>query len=132
TTGDIASNSNNTNWTDGAVVDAHVYAGWYYDYVYKRFARHGIDGRDLRMAIFTHPVRLADIATAPSDVVGMYYLNAFFCPSCGPNARGAVLFGEGAPPGFVGGNVEVKPFCASLDVVAHELTHGVTAATAGL
>jgi Zn-dependent metalloprotease len=131
-TADIASSSNNSNWTDGAVVDAHVYAGWYYDYLYKRFGRHGLDGRDLRMAILTHPVRLSDITTASPDVVGLYYLNAFYCHTCGPNARGAILFGEGAPRGFVGANIEVKPFSAALDVVAHELTHGVTANSAGL
>jgi bacillolysin len=131
-TADIASSSNNSNWTDGAVVDAHVYAGWYYDYLYKRFGRHGLDGRDLRMAILTHPVRLSDVSTASADVLGLYYLNAFYCHTCGPNARGAVLFGEGAPTGFVGSNVEVKPFSASMDVVFHELTHGVTAHTAGL
>ena len=130
TAADIASDSDN-NWTDGTVVDAHVYAGWYYDYLFKRFGRNGIDDRNLRMAVFTHPVRLADIATAPPSVVGMFYVNAFFCPTCGPNGRGAVTFGEGAPRGFLG-NFEVKPFSAAFDVVAHELTHAVTAATARL
>ena len=130
TAADIASDSDN-DWTDGAVVDAHVYAGWFYDYLFKRFGRTGVDGRNLRMAIFTHPVRLADIGTAPADAIGQFYLNAFFCSICGPNGRGAVLFGEGAPRGFFG-NVEVKPFSAALDVVAHELTHAVTASTARL
>jgi hypothetical protein len=82
--------------------------------------------------VFTHPVRLADINSAPSSVVGQYYLNAFFCSTCGPNGRGAIMLGEGAPRGFVGPGIEVKPFAAALDVVAHELTHAVTAATARL
>jgi thermolysin len=125
---DIASSTNNT-WTDPTVVDAHVYAGWYYDYLFKRFGRHGLDNHDLRMAVLTHPVRLADIFRQPS-LVGTYYLNAFFCSTCGPNARGEIVFGEGAPASFAG--IDVKPFSAALDVVAHELTHGVTAASAGL
>jgi thermolysin len=126
---DIASSTNNT-WTDSTVVDAHVYAGWYYDYLFKRFGRHGLDNHDLRMAIITHPVRLADIARSPGAIIGQYYLNAFFCSTCGPNGRGAIVFGEGAPASFAG--IDVKPFSAALDVVAHELTHGVTAASASL
>jgi thermolysin len=127
TPSDIATSTSNTNWADPTVVDAHVYAGWYYDYLYKRFGRHGLDDRDLRMPLFTHPVRQSDINTAPPNVVGLYYLNAFYCSSCGPNGRGAMVFGEGAPRGFVAPNVEVKPFSAAFDVVAHELTHGVVA-----
>jgi thermolysin len=129
---DLASSTNNDNWTDPTVVDAHVYAGWFYDYLFKRFGRRGIDGQDLRMKLFTHPVSLGAIGSASSDVLGTYYLNAFNCPDCGPDGRGMVVLGEGAPTGFVGGNVQVKPFSASFDVVAHELTHGVTAATADL
>jgi thermolysin len=134
TASDIGSDTDN-NWTDSTVVDAHVYAGWYYDYLFKRFGRHGIDDRELRIAMITHPVALADISTAPANVVGMYYVNAFFCSTCGPDGRGAVTLGEGAPRGALGGtlaNVEVKPFAAALDVVAHELTHAVTAQTARL
>jgi bacillolysin len=129
-TSDIASDADN-DWTDGAVVDAHVYGGWYYDYLFKRFGRHSLDGRDLRLAMFTHTVRLADIQSQPSSIVGLYYANAFFCSTCGPAGRGAIVFGEGAPFGYFG-PFEVKPFSASLDVVAHELTHGLTAATARL
>jgi len=127
---DIATDSDN-QWTDPTVVDAHVYAGWYYDYLFKRFGRRGLDDRELRMAVFTHPVRLQDIAGAATDVVGMYYLNAFSCSTCGPDGRGAILLGEGAPRGFLG-NYEVKPFGSALDVVAHELTHSVTATSARL
>ncbi len=128
---DIASSANNV-WTDSTVVDTQVYAGWYYDYIFKRFGRSGLNGQNLRIALFTHPVRLADISSASPAVIGTYYVNAAFCPSCGPNARGAVEFGEGAPRNFFGGNVEIKPFSAAFDVVAHELTHGVTATSARL
>jgi len=129
--GDIASDNDNV-WTDSTVVDAHVYAGWYYDYLFHRFGRRGIDDRNLRMAVFTHPVRLADIGSATSSVIGQYYLNAFFCSTCTPDGRGGVVFGEGAPRNFLGPGIEVKPFSAALDVVAHELTHAVTAQTARL
>jgi len=127
---DIASDSDN-QWTDPTVVDAHVYAGWYYDYLFKRFGRHGLDDRELRLAVFTHPVRLEDVASAAPDVFGTYYLNAFSCGTCGPDGRGAIVLGEGAPRGFLG-NFEVKPFGSALDVVAHELTHNVTASSARL
>ncbi|MFI5179381.1 MAG: M4 family metallopeptidase, partial [Vicinamibacterales bacterium] len=130
TASDIASDSDN-DWTDSTVVDAHVYAGWYYDYLFKRFGRHGLDNRDLRMPIITHPVRQQDIGTATADVVGLYYINAFFCSTCLTDRRGAMVFGEGAPTNYFRG-VVVKPFSAALDVVAHELTHGVTANTASL
>lgn len=132
TTSDIASDADNT-WTDSTVVDAHVYSGWYYDFLFKRFNRHGLDDRDLRMPVIVHPVRIQDIGSAPSSVVGTYYVNAFYCSTCGPDGRGAITLGEGAPRGFFSStSPEYKPFSASLDVVAHELTHGVTAKSAGL
>jgi bacillolysin len=131
TASDIATSPGNV-WTDSTVVDAHVYAGWYYDYLVKRFGRNGLNGNNLRMAVFTHPVRLEDIGTASNALVGLYYLNAFFCSTCGPDGRGAIVFGAGAPKGYIAPNVEVKPFSAAFDVVAHELTHGVTASSARL
>jgi bacillolysin len=131
TTSDIASDSDN-DWADSTVVDAHVYGGWYYDFIAKRFGRHGLDNRDLRMPMITHPVRIQDISTAPDAVIGLYYLNAFFCSTCLADGRGAMVFGEGAPRGTFYQNIEVKPFSAALDVVAHELTHGVTANSARL
>jgi len=129
---DIATTSSSNTWTDGTVVDAHAYAGLYYDYLFKRFGRHGLDNRDLRIDLLTHTVRLADIATAPSNVLGLYYINAFYSPSAGPNGQGLMVFGEGAPRGFLAPNLEVKPFSAAFDVVAHELTHGVTGNSARL
>ena len=44
-TSDLASDADNT-WTDSATVDAHVYAGWTYDYYFKRFSRRGLDNRE--------------------------------------------------------------------------------------
>ena len=42
------------------------------------------------------------------------------------------MFGEGAPNGSYYRGIDVKPFSAALDVVAHELTHQVTGNTARL
>ncbi|MBI3400305.1 MAG: M4 family metallopeptidase [Acidobacteria bacterium] len=128
---DMASSTNNDNWSDPTVVDAHVYAGWYYDYIFKRFGRRGIDGRDRRMSLITHPASLSSISTASLSILGTYYVNAFNCLACA-GGNGVVVFGEGAPTGFAGPGVQIKPFSAAFDVVAHELTHGITGATAGL
>ena len=59
TTNDLASDTDNT-WTDGAVVDAHVYVGWTYDYYFKRFSRRGLDNRDLPLINLVHPARRSD------------------------------------------------------------------------
>jgi Zn-dependent metalloprotease len=128
---DIASDSDD-NWTDRNVVDAHAYAGWYYDYLSKRFSRKGLDNNNLRMPVFVHPVRIEDIGKQPSDVIGLFYLNAFSCDDCGPKGLGAIVLGEGAPLGTYYRNIDVKPFSAALDVVAHELTHQVTSNSAQL
>jgi len=124
---DLASSTSNT-WTDGPDVDAHVYAGFTYDYYYRRFGRHGLDNQDLPITVITHPVRRADLLTASNDVIGLLYLNAFYA------GDGVVVYGEGLPPGFVlsGTRQTVDYFAGGLDVVAHELSHGVTEFTSGL
>ena len=42
------------DWTDGAVVDAHVYQGWVYDYYFARFGRRGLDDRDIALTSIVH------------------------------------------------------------------------------
>jgi Zn-dependent metalloprotease len=59
----VATDADNA-WTDGAVVDAHVYAGYTYDYYFKRHGRRGIDGRDLAVRSVTHFLPPAARATA--------------------------------------------------------------------
>ncbi len=122
---DVAADSDN-QWTDSAAVDAHAYAGWTYDYLYKRFARQGLDNRNLTMTSIVHPVRREDWASQPAAVLNLYYLNAFYA------GRGIMVYGEGLPPGVKAGGVEWNYFSGSLDVVAHELAHGVTDYTSGL
>jgi len=122
---DLAADADN-EWTDPAAVDAHAYAGWTYDYLYKRFNRQGLDHRNLPMTSIVHPVRREDWASAPSSVLNLYYLNAFYA------GGGVMVYGEGLPAGATMGGRQWKYFSGALDVVAHELAHGVTDYTSDL
>ena len=100
TAGDIADDEDN-DWNDRAVVDHHVHVGWTYDFFNQALGWNGLDGRD---------GRILGIVNVSRD-----FANAFFVPPpFGPEGTGAVAFGE----------LEGEPMVA-LDVVAHELTHGV-------
>ncbi len=99
---DLALDSDN-DWTDSAVVDAHAHMGWVYDYFFKTHRYQGLNGRNAP----TIGV-VASRAALPN--------NAFFIlPPYGPDGGGGMFFGEssaGVP-------------LTILDIVAHELTHGV-------
>lgn len=116
---DYATDADN-DWTDGALVDAHAYSGLTYDYFFKRFGRNGLDDKNVEILNFVHPVRRQDIFSAPDDVVGTFYVNAFFC------CDNVMVYGEGIPAGYTFGGQTVDFQSGALDVVAHELTHGVT------
>ena len=122
-TADTASNSTN-NWTDAAVVDAHAYSAYTYDYYFKRFGRRGLDNANHKLANMVHLVKRSDIFTAPDNVLD-FYLNAFYCGDC---AGGVMVYGEGLPGGvyLIDSGQRIDFFSGALDVVAHELTHGVT------
>lgn len=102
----IARDSDNV-WTDGGVVDAHVYAGWTYDYYFRRQGRRGIDDADLPVRSITH------FLPPPAG-----FANAFW-----DTLTSAMFYGDGDDTYGV--------FSGALDVVAHELTHGVTDYTWG-
>lgn len=120
TQSDLASDADNA-WTDGASVDAHVYAGWTYDYYFKRFGRRGLDNANIEMVSLVHPVRREDVLSQPNDVIGLFYLNAFYA------GDGLMVYGEGLPPNVLTTRGQRWDFLAGgLDVVSHELTHGVT------
>jgi thermolysin len=122
-------------WSDGANVDGHTYEGYTYDFYFKRFGRRGLDNRNTRIIGMTHPVRPQDIFTASADTLGLFYLNAFYCPDCGSDGLGIMVYGEGSGPAFLRSGTRtftVRNFAGSLDVVAHELTHGVTAFSSNL
>ena len=57
---DFASDSDN-DWTDGANVDAHVYAGYTYDYYFKRFGRHGLNNANIRHPQLHSPGHRQDV-----------------------------------------------------------------------
>ena len=119
TINDIASDSDNV-WTDGAAGDAHIYSGWTYDYYFKRFGRRGLDNADLSIRSIVHPVLRQDFDDT-FDVVPDFFVNAAYY------GQGLMVYGVGLPAGFLtGGAQTIDFFSGALDVVAHELTHGVT------
>ena len=122
---DYASDSDN-DWTDGANVDAHVYAGYTYDYFFKRFGRRGLDNANIAIQSFTHPANRQDALTASGAVLGTFYLNAFYA------GDGIMVYGDGLPPNVTVDGQQWNFLAGSLDVVAHELTHGVTDYSSGL
>jgi thermolysin len=89
-------------WRDGAVVDAHAYAGYTYDYYFKRHGRRGIDDQGLAAINYVHILPQSE-----------RFNNAFWDPFDLSVNYGD---GDGTTRNF---------FSSSLEVVAHELTHGV-------
>ena len=123
---DVASSTDN-NWTDGAVDDAHVYAGYTYDYYFKRFGRRGLDDSNIRIRSLANPVRrtqedLSRYFGSFSD----FFVNAFYA------GGGVMVYGVGLPPGFTLGGKSWNYTSGALDVVGHELSHGVTEFTSSL
>ena len=56
-----------------------------------------LDNQDICIQGITHPVRLGDYATASNSVFGTFYLNAFYCPGCGTDGKGMMVYGVGLP-----------------------------------
>ena len=100
---DVAWDADN-DWRDPAVVGAHVYGGFTYDYLFAQQGWRGMTGRDSRI------LSMVNIGREGEN-------NAFFYPPpFGPEGTGVVAFGtkaDGTP-------------IVSADVVAHEMMHGVT------
>jgi thermolysin len=128
---DVASDSDN-DWTDTPVVDAHAYVGWTYDYYFKRHGRRGLDNQDRPLITLANPVTAQAAVTLPPELLFAYAVNAFWCDDCGPGGVGIMFFGNGIPSNFTLGGQNVGPLSASIDIVAHELTHGVTSSSSGL
>ena len=123
-TSDLAADADN-NWTDGAVGDAHVYTGWTYDYFYKRFNRRGLDDQNIAIVSLVHPARRNEVFDL-FDTIPDFYLNAFYA------GDGIMVYGVGLPGGVTAGGLAFDFFSGALDIVAHELTHGVTDYTSRL
>jgi len=123
---DIAADTDN-NWTDGAVNDAHVYAGYTYDYYFKRFGRQGLDNNNIRIRSLVNPVRrTAQDVALYFNLFPDFFVNAFYA------GNGVMVYGVGLPSGFTLGGQSWNHLAGALDIVAHELTHGVTDYSSGL
>jgi thermolysin len=123
-TADLGSDSDN-DWTDTAIGDAHIYAGYTYDYYFKRFGRKGLNDADLRIRTVVHPVHRSDFDIYIRDYED-YFVNAFY------DGNGIVVFGEGLPANITLGGQNYDYLAGGLDIVAHELSHGVTEFTSNL
>jgi bacillolysin len=120
TASDYSTGANNV-WNDPEVVDAHAYSSYTYDYYYKRFGRRGLDNADKRIWNVTHLVRRSDIFAA-TDLDP--WLNASYF------GNGLMYYGEGCVCTFFGQRYNY--LSGAIDIVAHELTHGVTQYTSNL
>jgi len=89
---------------DTAVNEAYDGSGATYDFFYRVFGRHSIDDRGFRLDSTVH--------------YGVDYDNAFW------NGR-QMVYGDGDGEIF-------RPFTVALDVIGHELTHGLTQYEANL
>ncbi len=120
---DLAIDADNV-WTDGAVVDSQVYAGYVYNYYYTQMGRKGINDNNMTVRLFVHPAYRQDYGS----LLGRYpdfFVNAFWDGY-------EMVFGDGLPPDVTLGGSRFNYFSAAIDVVAHELTHGVTQYTSNL
>ncbi len=122
---DRATDTDNA-WTDAAAVDAHAQTGFFYDYYFKRFGRRGLDDNNLRLLSIVHPVPRATVQSQSSATINTFYLNAFYA------GGGVMVYGEGLPSNLSAGGQRWNYLAGALDVVAHELTHGVTDYTSSL
>lgn len=123
-TGDLGTDSDN-DWTDAALGDAHIYAGYTYDYYFKRFGRRGLNDADIKVQVLVHPVHRSDFLTYIDDYED-FFVNAFY------DGNGIVVFGEGLPANYTLGGQNWDYLAGGIDVVAHELSHGVTQYTSDL
>lgn len=96
--------STSSTFNDPAAVDAHTYAERVYDFYKSNFGRNSIDGNGLALKSTVH--------------YSTRYNNAFWNGT-------QMVYGDGDGSTFI-------PLSGDLDVVGHELTHGVTEYTANL
>ncbi|MEU9052002.1 M4 family metallopeptidase [Streptomyces sp. NPDC048384] len=92
--------------TESGAVDAHWAAGQVYDYFKGKHGRDSLDGRGMTVNSL---VGVADY--------GQPYVNAFW---------------DGQKMVYGNGDAEYRPLSAAMDVVGHEMTHGVIEHSANL
>jgi bacillolysin len=123
-TSDIGFDSDN-QWTNAVVVDAHVYTGFTYDYLWRRFNRRGLNDANLATRGIVNPAP-KNSTSAERAANPLFFANAAYY------GGGLVIYGVGLPDGVTSGGRTWNHLTAAIDVVAHELTHGVTAFSSGL
>ena len=102
---DVAADADN-DWDDPAVVEVHAYTGWTYDYLYGQHGWQGLDGANRRIfSVVNYAPDYPNAVAAP--------------PPYGPEGDGVYVYGQ------VADEAGEEPF-TSLDIVSHELMHGVT------
>ncbi|GLZ76668.1 hypothetical protein Afil01_14750 [Actinorhabdospora filicis] len=92
--------------TESGAVDAHVNAAHVYEYYLKKLGRNGLDGNGMDMT-----------SVVGVDLGGQPFVNAFW---------------DGTKMVYGSGGGDFKTLSADLDVVGHEMTHGVVEHSAGL
>ncbi|PLT44645.1 M4 family metallopeptidase [Paenibacillus sp. FSL W8-1187] len=101
--GTLLTDSDNV-WSDRAAVDAHAYAGQVYDFFKNKFGRNSLDGNGFAIRSTVH--------------YSSRYNNAFWNGS-------QIVFGDGDGTTFT-------YLSGDLDVIGHELSHGVIEYTSNL
>ncbi len=138
---DFAVDADNV-WEDGVVVDVHAGMGWTYDYLATQLGWAGIDGRNGAVTAFVHPLTPERVLSSLqaclettddpfTDCIEYVLLlafidNAAYIPPFpgDTESTGLMVFGEPL-------SLLQRPLTA-LDIIAHEMAHGVTHFTAGL
>jgi thermolysin len=121
---DLGTDSDNA-WQDGPLGDAHIYTGYTYDYYFSRFNRRGLDDANRRMQTLVHPVRRTDFAQHFGSF-SLFFNNAVYF------GDGLMLYGVGLPPNVTSNGRRWDHTAGAIDIVAHEITHGVTEFTSDL
>ncbi|NKB67525.1 MAG: hypothetical protein GKR89_10720 [Candidatus Latescibacteria bacterium] len=98
--------SSDNSWSDPVAVSAHYYTNLVFEYFSTVHGRRGLDGRDGTVFSIIHVTN-----------EGRALDNAFW-------NGGVIAYGDG--------DRLFAPLAGALDVVAHELTHGIVAHTLGL
>lgn len=108
---------------DPVVTDAQAHMGATLDYLAARFGRRGLDGHDGPVAAVVHAVRAED--WTPAGHQGWFHTRSAW------DGRVAIL-GEGLPATARAEGRTWLASAAALDLVAHELAHGLIDASSGL
>ena len=108
---DVSRDSDNV-WLDGPIVDAQVYQGWVHDYYFNRFNRLSLDDRGLPTKGIVHPLLREGSDAFSAETRNLVLNNALYL------GEGVTLYGDGD-------GVVFDYLAGALDVIGHEMTHGV-------